>query len=81
MHYINSSVQIGKILTSRRKVLAISQAALAAKLQIGQGRMSELETQPGALTVDRLLVVLNLLGLELAIGERSPNAKTSKVEW
>ncbi len=85
MQHINSSIQIGKILASRRKALGISQVALAAKLQISQGRVSELETQPGALTVDRLLIVLNLLGLELAIDELAPKAKKVKLskppEW
>jgi HTH-type transcriptional regulator/antitoxin HipB len=79
MQHINSSIQIGKILASRRKVLGISQAVLATKLRISQGRVSELETQPGALTVDRLLVVLNLLGLELAVNELAPKAKQMKL--
>jgi HTH-type transcriptional regulator/antitoxin HipB len=81
MQHINSSIQIGKILASRRKALGISQATLAAKLRISQGRVSELETRPGALTVDRLLVVLNLLGLELTVDEQAPKIKKTKVEW
>jgi transcriptional regulator with XRE-family HTH domain len=44
MQRINSSIQIGGILISRRKAPRISQAALAAKLAINQQRLSELET-------------------------------------
>ena len=82
MHGINSSVQIGRILVSRRKALGISQAALAAKLAISQQRLSELEAQPGALTVERLTVWLGLLNLDLAIGASTDKPKVlSKVEW
>jgi len=82
MHQINSSIQIGKILVSRRKELGVSQAKLAAKLAISQQRLSELETQPGSLTVDRLAAWLNLLNLDLAIGERAAKSKApSRVEW
>ena len=82
MHQINSPVQIGTILVSRRKELGVSQAKLAAKLAISQQRLSELETQPGSLTVDRLAAWLNLLNLDLAIGERVTKGKSSsKAEW
>ena len=82
MHRINSPVQIGRMLISRRKALGISQSALAAKLAVSQQRLSELETQPGSLTVERLTVWLNLLKLDLAIGEHDAQAKSSsKVEW
>ncbi|MBC7983192.1 MAG: helix-turn-helix domain-containing protein [Candidatus Obscuribacterales bacterium] len=82
MHPINSPTQIGKILVSRRKALGISQATLAAKLAMSQQRLSELETQSGSLTVERLTAWLTLLNLDLGIGERSSKAKAySKVEW
>jgi HTH-type transcriptional regulator/antitoxin HipB len=82
MHRINTSTQIGRILVSRRKTLGISQATLAAKLAMSQQRLSELETRSGSLTVERLTAWLNLLNLDLEIGERSSKAKTSsRVEW
>ncbi len=82
MHRINSPIQIGEILISRRKALGVSQATLAAKLAISQQRLSELEAEPGSLTVERLMAWLNLLNLDLAIGERAAKAKSSaKVEW
>jgi HTH-type transcriptional regulator / antitoxin HipB len=81
MTHIVSSLQVGRILASRRKALGISQAVIAAKLGITQGRVSELETQPGALTVERLLVLLNILGLELEIAESKYQVRDAKVEW
>jgi HTH-type transcriptional regulator / antitoxin HipB len=81
MTHIVNSLQVGRILASRRKALGISQAVMAAKLGITQGRVSELETQPGALTVERLLVLLNILGLELEIAESKYQVRDAKVEW
>lgn len=81
MQYINSSGQLGSVLAARRKTAGISQSRLAAKLGISQNRLSELEALPGKLTVERLLVMLNLLGLELAVRERTVASKPSRIEW
>lgn len=78
---INSPNQIGGILISRRKTLGISQATLAAKLAISQQRLSELEKQPGSLTVERLMAWLNLLSLDLAVGESNAVKEKKPVEW
>jgi HTH-type transcriptional regulator/antitoxin HipB len=59
----------------------LSQQALAAKLGISQNRLSELETRPERLTLERLLTFLNLLGLELAIRERPANPTSRRLEW
>lgn len=81
MNYINSPTQIGRILASRRKAMNLSQQAVAVRLGISQNRLSELEDHPEKLSVQRLLVLLNLLGLELAIRERAGSGKSARVEW
>jgi hypothetical protein len=43
--------------------------------------LSEIETNPGSLTVDRLLELANLLGLELVIQDRPPVQAASGAEW
>ena len=78
---LTHSAQLGQILATRRRVLKLSQRALAAKLVISQNRLSELETNPGTLTVDRLLELANLLGLELVIQDRPPMQPSSRTEW
>ncbi len=78
---LNHSAQLGQILASRRKALKLSQQALAAKLTISQNRLSEIETSPGTLTVERLLDLCNLLGLELVIQNRPAAQRPSKTEW
>jgi len=75
------SAQLGRILATRRRASKLSQRTLAAKLAISQNRLSEIETSPGTLTVERLLELTNLLGLELVIQDRSSAQRPSKTEW
>ena len=77
---LTHSAQLGQILAMRRRASKLSQRALAAKLAISQNRLSEIEANPGNLTVERILELANLLGLELVIQDRPP-AQRSKAEW
>jgi HTH-type transcriptional regulator/antitoxin HipB len=78
---ITHSAQLGRIFASRRKASRQSQQALAAKLAISQNRLSEIENSPGTLTLDRLLELANILGLELAIQDKPPVTSKSRAEW
>lgn len=78
---IHHSTQIGRILAARRKALGLSQQTLAARLNISQNRLSELELAPERLTVERLLAALNLLGLEMVVRERSGKPRSTTAEW
>ena len=84
MHPMTTPAQIGATLAGRRKHLKLSQTDVASRLGLSQNRLSELENNPGTLTIDQLLALVNALGLELAIGERKPAGKAhgkSRVEW
>lgn len=78
---LTHGAQLGQVLATRRRASKLSQRALAAKLAISQNRLSEIEGNPGTLTVDRLLELANLLGLELVIQDRLPTQPSSKTEW
>jgi HTH-type transcriptional regulator/antitoxin HipB len=78
---LNHSAQLGQILATRRRASKLSQRELAAKLAISQNRLSEIEANPGSLTVGRLLELSNLLGLELLIQDRPLAQRSSKTEW
>ena len=78
---LTHSAQLGQIFATRRRASKLSQRALAAKLAISQNRLSEVEANPGTLTVDRLLELSNLLGLELVIQNRPSTQRSSKSEW
>jgi HTH-type transcriptional regulator/antitoxin HipB len=78
---LTHSAQLGQILATRRRAFKLSQRALATKLAISQNRLSEIETNPGSLTVERLLELANLLGLEIVIQDRPPTHRSSGTEW
>jgi HTH-type transcriptional regulator/antitoxin HipB len=81
MSLVTHPTQIGRILAARRKALGLSQQELATRLNVSQNRLSELELAPERLTVERLLVALNLLGLEMVVRERSSKPKPTTAEW
>lgn len=78
---LTHSTQLAQILATRRRAYKLSQRALAAKLAISQNRLSEIEAHPGNLTVERLLDLANLLGLELVIQDRPSPQSSTKTEW
>ena len=80
MHLITTPKQIGANLTSRRKHLELSQTDVASRLGLSQNRLSELESRPETMTVEQLLALLNVLGLEMSLRERDASSKP-KVEW
>ncbi|MDX5409442.1 MAG: helix-turn-helix domain-containing protein [Thauera sp.] len=79
MSRLYSPQQAAQLLVGRRKALGLSQAEVAARLGISQNRLSELESRPERLTLDRLLALAGVLGLELAIGDKPPPRGDS--EW
>jgi HTH-type transcriptional regulator/antitoxin HipB len=79
MHPITHTTQIGATLAGRRKHLDLTQSEVAARLGLSQNRLSELESRPETLTVEQLLALLNVLGLEMTIAERA--TQKPKVEW
>ena len=78
--FITTPGQVGEILRGRRKTRRVSQHELAAKLGISQGRLSVLEGDAAGLTLDRLILLANLLGLELVLQDKARDPK-SKAEW
>ena len=69
---LTNSTQLGHIIKARRRAIGLTQHALATKLTITQNRLSQLETDSGALSFDRLVDLLNILGLVLLVEDRQP---------
>ena len=79
MHPVTTATQVGATLAARRKHLKLTQQQVASRLGLSQNRLSVLEARAETLTVDQLLALLNVLGLQMRIEERS--APKSKAEW
>lgn len=76
---ITTPTQVGEILRSRRKSRKAAQVTLAEQLGISQSRLSILEARPEGLTLDRLLVLAKLLGLEVVLQDAAP--ARGNAEW
>jgi len=76
--------QMGQILAAGRRRAGLTQAEAAARVGLSQSRISTLETDPGALTLNQLLALFGAYELQLQIQDKNPSTAmptTSKVEW
>lgn len=66
-------------LKSLRRSQGLSQGELGARLGVTQARVAQIEANPGAVSMDQILRLLQLLGVELVLqgGAPSPDA----VDW
>ena len=77
---IRAPAQLGVLLKGVRRQQGLSQQELALKAGgTSQARLSQLELQPGRLTLERLMLILAALDLELVVRPRQ-NAN-EKAEW
>jgi len=77
---IQAPSQLGVLLRGARRKRGMSQQELALKAGgTSQNRLSELELQPGRFTVERLLLILAALDLELVVRPRETTTKPA--EW
>ncbi len=77
---IRAPAQMGVLLKGVRRQQGLSQQELAFKAGgTSQARLSQLELQPGRFTVERLLLILAALDLELVVRPRETS--TTPAEW
>ncbi len=77
---VRAPAQLGMLLRGARRERGMSQQELALKAGgMSQARLSQLELQPGRLTVDRLLLILAALDLELVVRPRENTIESA--EW
>ena len=79
---IQAPSQLGVLLRAARRKRGMSQQELALKAGgTSQNRLSELELQPGRFTVERLLLILAALDLELEVRPRDTSTKPAEWLW
>ena len=67
---IHSAADVGRMVAARRKAQGLTQAELAALGQLGTRFISDLERGKGTVQFDKVMQVLDLLGMSLTAGER-----------
>ena len=77
---IRAPAQLGLLLKGVRRQQGLSQQELALKAGgTSQARLSQLELQPGRLTLERLLLITAALNLELVVRPRQSDIEPA--EW
>jgi HTH-type transcriptional regulator/antitoxin HipB len=84
MHQVIATIgQMGHVLAAGRKRAGLTQAQAAARMGISQSRISTLERDSRALTLDQLLALFGVYGLQLLVQDRpdSPRSESNEAQW
>jgi len=81
-HRILTADQLGLLLQAARKASHFTQARLAAQMGLSQSRLSKIEQDPGNATVQQLLALCSVLGIELVMqsGLRAASSPSAPVD-
>jgi HTH-type transcriptional regulator / antitoxin HipB len=77
---ILSPGQLSAHLRALRKARGLSQAQLGAVLGVGQTRITRIERDPTAVSVEQLLSLLGALGVQLVLRPTGPRAVAAQPE-
>jgi len=81
---ITTPYQMGQILAAGRRRAGLTQAEAAARLGVSQSRISTLETDAAALTLNQLLTLFGAYELQLQVLDKGlsvPTSPPSALEW
>ncbi|WP_158940186.1 helix-turn-helix domain-containing protein [Burkholderia sp. S171] len=81
---IATPFQMGQILAAGRRRAGLTQAEAAARLGVSQSRISALETDSSALTLNQLLTLFGAYELQLQVldkGSSAPTTPAPALEW
>nr|WKF61051.1 Antitoxin HipB [Paraburkholderia busanensis] len=83
IHVIAQPAQIAQLLAATRRQAGLTQAEAAARVGLSQSRLSTLETDASALTLEQLLILCGIYGLQLQLSDKSwpAMAAQSRIEW
>ncbi|SAK66408.1 XRE family transcriptional regulator [Caballeronia catudaia] len=75
--------QMGHVLAAGRKRAGLTQTQAAARLGISQSRISTLERDASALTLEQLLAMFGVYGLQLLVQDRpeAPLLEANEADW
>ena len=74
---IRTAEQLTPILAGFRKTAGLTQADLAVLMGVSQQTYSAAERNAQKMSVDRLLTLLNALGVDLVLKPKTPNAEAA----
>lgn len=83
LHLIATPDQMAQLLAASRRQAGLTQAEAAARIGISQSRISSLEADAAALTLEQLLALCGAYGLQLQLRDKSQTllGPTPLTEW
>jgi HTH-type transcriptional regulator/antitoxin HipB len=72
-YLISITDQLAPQIRSMRKVRRLSQSDLALKLGVSQSRIAAIERNPSAVSVDQLITLLKILGVDIVLRDTQPS--------
>jgi HTH-type transcriptional regulator/antitoxin HipB len=83
LHLIATPDQLAQLLAASRRQAGLTQAEAAARIGVSQSRISALETDADALTLNQLLALCGIYGLQLQLRDKSQPVPEPApiVEW
>jgi HTH-type transcriptional regulator / antitoxin HipB len=70
MHLLLTTMQLGQLLLSARRLKGFTQAELGVRVNLSQARISQIEANTGTMTADQLLWIARVLDLEIVVGRK-----------
>ncbi|HZH05301.1 MAG TPA: helix-turn-helix domain-containing protein [Lautropia sp.] len=84
-HPLLTAAQLGPQLKSLRKAKALTQAELGRRLNLGQGRIAQIEANPAVVSLEQLLQVLHALDARLhlrtAPDQQPRRGRRTEADW
>lgn len=74
---VRTSTQLPQLLQAFRKQSGLTQSGAALRMGLTQQALSEIERHPERVSVDRLLRLLNVLGVELVLRKAPEDERAS----
>lgn len=82
---VETTQQLASHLRSLRRSSLLTQSQLGTRLNVEQARIAKIERNPGSISVDQLLAVLNALDAVVVIQRRTTKkvtkASRNSVDW
>ena len=70
MHLLFTTMQLGQLLVSARRIKGLTQAELGVRVNLSQARISQIEANTGTMTTEQLLWIASVLELEIVVGPK-----------
>lgn len=78
MHAVQNTRQLSAYLRALRRIRGLTQRELGSMLGVSAARIGKIERDPGAVTLDKFLEVLRMLGARIELIDQTPTTSSGR---